>query len=188
MMKGFKTVLCLAGAVISLAVLPMSGEGAEESTHVSVTDTGGASGHLRINKISYVGFGEKVLKKSANSYYASTDLVLEIEDSRTTNSPWQLNLKLSPFVNEKNEQLKGISYHLGIGKVSGNQQTVTGEEYSSASNTEGDEFSKVLISKGTEKGIFTYTIKAADIWLYIPPQQPQGNFQSEKTWLLVDSI
>lgn len=187
-MRGFKTILCLVSAALSLAALPMSGEGAEESTHVSVTDTERPSGYLRINKISNVSFGEKVLRKSADNYYASTDLVLEIEDSRTTNSPWQLNLKLSPFINEKNERLKGISYHLGIGKVSGNQRTVTGEEYSSAGNTEGDEFSKVLISEGTEKGIFTYTIKAADIWLYIPPQQPQGNFQSEKTWLLVDSI
>lgn len=165
---------------------PVYGEGAEERTQVSVTDSNSSSGHLRINHISYVGFGEKVLRKSADNYYAGTDLVLEIEDSRAENSPWQLNLKLSPFTNEKNERLRGGSYHLGVGQVSGAQHIV-GQEYTSVDLDE-EEFGKVLVSEGTEKGIFTYTIKAYDIWLYLPQKQPQGSFQSEKTWLLVDSI
>lgn len=188
MTRSCRFFLSLFLLLLSFAVLPIFGEGAEERTHVSVTDTGTSAGRLRVNSISYVGFGEKILRKAADNYYAGTDLILEIEDSRTENSPWQLNLKMAPFVNEKKEALQGISYHLGIGKVSGEKKTIIGQEYSSTGNTEGEEFSKVLTSEGTEKGIFTYTIKAADIWLYLPPKQPKGSFHSEKTWLLVDSI
>ncbi|WP_086348399.1 WxL domain-containing protein [Candidatus Enterococcus clewellii] len=187
MMKSSKVCVALFVMILSFIIRPVYGE-STENTHVSVTDSGASSGSLRINRISYVGFGEKVLRKSADNYYAATDLVLELEDSRAAASPWQLNLKLSPFINEKKEKLQGISYHLGIGKVSAEKATIIGQEYSSDSNTEGEEFSKVLVSEGTEKGIFTYTIKASDIWLYLPPNQPQGTFHSEKTWLLVDSI
>lgn len=185
--KNYKRFLCSCMMALFLAAVPVYGESNEE-THVSVTDSRSPAGYLRINRISYVSFGEKILRKAADDYYADTDLILEIEDSRIEKSPWQLNLKLSPFINEKNEQLQGVSYHLGAGMVSGGKQAIIGQEYSSAGNTEGEEFSKVLVSEGTEKGVFTYTIKAADIWLHLPPKQPEGNFRSEKTWLLVDSI
>jgi len=176
--------------VFSAIILPISSEASTiERTEITVTGDKVSFGDLKITNVSHVSFGEKAIKKQAMTFYSDTDLVIEIEDLRQSTSPWKLNLKVSPFVNEKNETLKGVSYHVGKGSVTGATEGITGKGFSSEDfKEEHQEFDQVLYSDGTKKGQFIYTVKSNDIWLYLPPKQPQGIFHAEKSWLLVDSI
>ncbi|PQF22332.1 WxL domain-containing protein [Enterococcus mundtii] len=165
-----------------------------DDTHDDNPSTGN-TGALSIPFASNITFGKQEIQQGDADYYAlNRSPYVQVNDTRGGAKGWTLGVKISPFVGENGEELKGAQMTLSGGEViTKNNQSAPPTVPQQSIDLNGQTQEVMLAKEGQGAGAFAVAFKGEDkanknVKLHVPRAGVEAqSYTADITWVLNDA-
>lgn len=166
------------------------GEEVTDQSNDSSISIGLVESPLHLVNVQAPSFGTYELSGGNQIIQATDDLVIQVEDTRTTNlNSWGIQYEVSIFDSSKGTNSLGESSQISIGsgKLTMNNQSVDTTAYDSRSVKLAPNKSAILLQvESSLTNSFSYRVEKENITIMIPELTNPGTYEAIQTVTLID--